>query len=102
MRLEVTHRFAIPLRDGFDYIAEPGNWPEYWPGLLRVQPGSLWRAPGDHARVVMRLLGRNVELDREAVLESNADGGEATFMAYVRQPCLHAGVRDEAVRVERT
>lgn len=47
MRLEVTHRFAIPLRDGFDYIVEPRNWPEYWPGLIRVQPGSRWRAPGE-------------------------------------------------------
>ena len=63
MRLEVTHRFAIPLRDGFDYIVEPRNWPEYWPGLIRVQPGSQWQAPGDRARVVMRLLGRNVELE---------------------------------------
>ena len=63
MRLEVTHRFAIPLRDGFDYIAEPRNWPEYWPGLIRVQPGSRWRAPGDRARVAMRLLGRIVELE---------------------------------------
>jgi polyketide cyclase/dehydrase/lipid transport protein len=63
MRLVVTHRFAIPLRDGFDYIVEPRNWPEYWPGLIRVQPGSRWRAPGDRARVVMRLLGRTVELE---------------------------------------
>jgi hypothetical protein len=63
MRVEVTHRFAIPLRDGFDYIVEPHNWPEYWPGLLRLQPGSRWRAPGDRARVVTRLLGRNVELE---------------------------------------
>src|SRR4051812_19964505 len=63
MRLEVTHRFAIPVRDGFDYIVEPRNWPEYWPGLIRVQPGSRWRAPGDRARVVMRLLGRTVELE---------------------------------------
>jgi hypothetical protein len=54
MRLEVTHRFAIPLRDGFDYIVEPRNWPEYWPGLIRVQRGSRWRAPGDRARVVRR------------------------------------------------
>jgi delta 1-pyrroline-5-carboxylate dehydrogenase len=37
MRLEVTHRFAIPLRDGFDYIVEPRNWPEYWPGLIRMR-----------------------------------------------------------------
>jgi Polyketide cyclase / dehydrase and lipid transport len=63
MRLELTHRFAIPLRDGFDYIVEPRNWPEYWPGLIRVQPESRWRAPGDRARVVMRLLGRTVELE---------------------------------------
>lgn len=63
MRLELTHQFAIPLRDGFDYIVEPRNWPEYWPGLIRVQPGSRWEAPGDRARVVMRLLGRSVELE---------------------------------------
>lgn len=63
MRLEVTHGFAIPLRDGFDYIVEPRNWPEYWPGLIRVQPGSRWRTPGDRVRVLMRLLGRTVELE---------------------------------------
>jgi hypothetical protein len=28
---------AIPLRDGFDYIVEPRNWPEYWPGLIRMR-----------------------------------------------------------------
>ena len=59
----MTHSFAVALGDGFDYIVEPRNWPEYWPGLVRVQPGSQWRAPGDRARVVMRLLGRSVELD---------------------------------------
>jgi Polyketide cyclase / dehydrase and lipid transport len=63
MRLEMTHRFAVPLREGFDYIVEPRNWPQYWPGIVRVQAGSRWRAPGDRARVVMRLLGRSVELE---------------------------------------
>jgi hypothetical protein len=63
MRLELTHRFAIPLQAGFDYIVEPSNWPDYWPGLMRVQVGSRWRAPGDRARVVMRALGRAVELE---------------------------------------
>jgi hypothetical protein len=63
MRLELTHHFAIPLRNGFDYIVEPRNWPEYWPGLIRVQSGSRWRAPGDRARVTMRLLGRTVDLE---------------------------------------
>lgn len=63
IRLELTHRFAVPLREGFDYIADPGNWPQYWPGLISVQPESRWQAPGDRARVVMRLLGRPVELE---------------------------------------
>ena len=63
MRLELTQRFPVPLHDGFDYIVDPGNWPAYWPDLIRVQPGSRWQAPGDRARVVMRLLGRPVELE---------------------------------------
>jgi uncharacterized protein YndB with AHSA1/START domain len=62
-RVELTHRFAVPLRDGFDYIVDPRNWPDYWPGLIRVEPGSRWQTPGDRARVVMRLLGRSVELE---------------------------------------
>jgi hypothetical protein len=63
MRLELTHRFATGLRDGFEYIVEPDNWPEYWPDLIRVQPGSRWQAPGDRTLVLMRLLGREVELE---------------------------------------
>jgi hypothetical protein len=63
MRLEVTHRFAIALSDGFEYIVDPGNWPQYWPDLICVRPGSRWRRPGDRAHVVMRLLGRDVELE---------------------------------------
>ena len=63
MRVELTHHFASPLRDGFAYITEPRNWPEYWPGLIRVEPGSRWQAPGDQARLTMRLLGRAVELE---------------------------------------
>ena len=63
MRLELTHCFARPLREGFDYIVEPRHWPEYWPGLIGVHPASRWRAPGDRARVVMCLLGRPVELE---------------------------------------
>ena len=62
-RVELTHRFAVPLRDGFDYIVDPHNWPEYWPDLIRIEPGSRWQTPGDRARVVMRLLGRSVELE---------------------------------------
>jgi hypothetical protein len=63
MRLELTRAFPVPLREGFDYIVDPGNWPAYCPGLIRVQPGARWREPGDRTGVVMRLLGRPVELE---------------------------------------
>jgi hypothetical protein len=107
----VTHRVAIPLRDGFDYIVEPRNWPGYWPGLVRVQPGSRWRAPGDRARVVMRLLGRTVELemtlrtfDRYRIIEytSVQQGLPACAMNVASQPpSMGRGSREQS-RAART
>ena len=63
MRVELTHHFASPLRDGFDYIIEPRNWPEYWPGPDPRGAGIALAGAGDRARVMMRLLGRAVELE---------------------------------------
>jgi hypothetical protein len=62
VRVERAHRFASPLGAGFDYITNIANWPSYWPGLVRVEPGSFWTTPGDTATLVIRLLGREVEL----------------------------------------
>jgi hypothetical protein len=67
VRVEVGHRFAVPLRDSYDYITDLEKWPEYWPGLVRVAPESRWSAPGDQARVVVRLLGRPVELEMSRI-----------------------------------
>ncbi len=61
-RVEVADRFAVTLRDGFDYITDIGNWPAYWPGLVRIEPGSRWSSAGDRARLVLRLLGRETEM----------------------------------------
>ena len=63
MRVEAEHRFPVSVRDGFEYITDLGRWPEYWPGLVRVEPGSHWREPGDQTRIVIRLLGREVPLE---------------------------------------
>jgi hypothetical protein len=63
VRIAARRRFDIPLREGFDYVTDPGNWPQFWPDLVRLEPGSRWRAPGDRARLVLRLLGRPVELE---------------------------------------
>jgi Polyketide cyclase / dehydrase and lipid transport len=61
-RVEHSHRFSTPLQAGFAFITDIANWPAYWPGLVRVEPGSRWAAPGDTATLVIRLLGREVEL----------------------------------------
>ena len=61
-RVEHTHGFSSPLQAGFAYITDIANWPAYWSGLVRVQPGSRWEAPGDTATLVIRLLRREVEL----------------------------------------
>jgi hypothetical protein len=62
VRIEHEHEFDVPLEEGFAYITSLANWPAYWPGIRRVEPGSRWQAPGDETRVVVRLLGRDVEL----------------------------------------
>ncbi len=62
IRIEHQQVFPTPIEQGFSAITDVGNWPAYWPGLVRVEPGSCWRSPGDRARVMLRLLGREVEL----------------------------------------
>ena len=62
IRIEREHHFATPVEAGFAFITDMSNWPRYWPGFVRIESGSRWSAPGDEARIVVRLLGREVEL----------------------------------------
>jgi hypothetical protein len=54
----------VSVEKGFEYITNVRNWRSYWPGLIEVRDEEWvsWSKPGDRARVVMRLLGRPVEL----------------------------------------
>jgi uncharacterized protein YndB with AHSA1/START domain len=62
IRVERERVFDVPVERGFAAITDIRNWERYWPSLVRVGPGSHWAAPGDRARVTVRLLGREVEL----------------------------------------
>lgn len=62
IRIEHEHDFAMLAEASFAFITDITNWPRYWPGFVRIESGSQWRAPGDEARIVVRLLGREVEL----------------------------------------
>lgn len=61
--IEARRRFPVSVEHGFDYITDVRNWPAYWPGLVRVDPSSAWADPGDRARLTIRLLGREVDLE---------------------------------------
>jgi hypothetical protein len=62
VRLAATKRFDVPVEQGFAYITDVKNWPKFWPGFVRLDPASRWGQAGDSARLVTRLLGREVEL----------------------------------------
>ena len=62
MRVELAHRYDVPVERGFAFITNTANWPRFWPGFVRLEPGSDWAAAGDGARLVTRLLGRDREL----------------------------------------
>jgi hypothetical protein len=61
-RVEAVHRFDVPVERGFAYITDTANWSSYWPGFVRLDAASRWGEPGDTARLVTRLLGREREL----------------------------------------
>jgi hypothetical protein len=63
VRIEVAHPFGVSVHEGFDYITESANWPAYWPRFVRLDPASRWRAPGDRARLTLRVLAREVDLE---------------------------------------
>ena len=67
IRIELERRLPVSVHDGFDYITDPVNWPEYWPRLVRIASASSWREPGDRARLALRMLRREVELEMELV-----------------------------------
>jgi uncharacterized protein YndB with AHSA1/START domain len=67
IRVELERRLPVSVHDGFDYITDPNNWPEYWPRLVRITSARQWREPGDRASLVLRMLRREVELEMKLV-----------------------------------
>ena len=61
-RISAARRYDVPVEHGFAFITNPENWSKFWPGYVRLEPGSRWRASGDEARLVTRLLVREREL----------------------------------------
>ena len=63
-RIEAAQGYHVPVERAFAFITNPANWSSFWPGYVRLQPGSRWASSGDTARLVTRLLGRGTLLPR--------------------------------------
>jgi uncharacterized protein YndB with AHSA1/START domain len=61
-RISASRRYDVPAERVFAFVTNTDNWSEFWPGYVRLQPGSRWNVSGDEARLVIRLLGREREL----------------------------------------
>lgn len=61
-RITAVRRYDLPVERGFGFITNTENWSRFWPGYVRLEPGSRWSARGDVARLVTRLFGREREL----------------------------------------
>jgi uncharacterized protein YndB with AHSA1/START domain len=62
MHIESSHRYDVPVERGFAFITDTANWSRFWPGYVRLEPGSSWGESGDTAVLVTRILGREREL----------------------------------------
>jgi len=64
-RVELTHTFPVSVGDAFAYITDTRNWKEFFPNFVRLHDSAhaKWDAPGDRVTVVIRLLGRDVEVN---------------------------------------
>lgn len=61
-RISAVRRYDAPVERVFAFVTNTENWSKFWPGYVRLEPGSRWRAAGDEARLAIRLLGREREL----------------------------------------
>ena len=59
MRIEGSRRYDVGVEQGFAFITDTANWSKFWPGFVRLEPESSWGAPGDTARLVTRIVGRD-------------------------------------------
>jgi uncharacterized protein YndB with AHSA1/START domain len=88
--VEASSTFPVDRETGFDYITDPANWANFWPGLVGIPDleRSRWQEPGDTMRLRMRLAGRLTDL--HMALE------QMTRPALVRYRTTQPGLPDAA------
>ena len=81
IRVEMAHTYPVSAGDAFAYITDTKNWKEFFPNFVRLHDAAhaKWDTPGDKVTVVIRLLGREVEVNM--TLEQYRKDNRVTYVS---------------------
>jgi hypothetical protein len=81
IRVEVTHTFPVSVGDAFAFITDTRNWKDFFPNFVRIRDPAYakWDTPGDEVTVIIRLLGRDVQL--KMTLEQYEQDRRVTYVS---------------------
>jgi hypothetical protein len=65
IRVDLTRTFPVPAGKAFAFITDTANWNAFFPNFIRLRDPlhAKWNAPGDMVTVVIRILGRAVDVN---------------------------------------
>ena len=65
--MKITYGAVLPLppQEAFTFVADPDNWPLFFPGVRRVAKDDDWGRVGGHARLTSVILGRALTMNLE-------------------------------------
>ena len=100
IRVELAHTFPVSPGDAFAYITDTTNWKEFFPNFVRLDDAAhaKWDTPGDMVTVVIRFLGREVQVNMK--LEEYQKDNRVTYVA-VNKVCPTPGMSDTSRRFPR-
>lgn len=65
--MKITYHAVLPLPpdEAFAFVADPLNWPLFFPGVRSVDKDVDWGHLGGHARLTSVILGRSLTMSLE-------------------------------------
>jgi Polyketide cyclase / dehydrase and lipid transport len=79
--VDLRHTFPVSVGDAFEYITDTRNWKVFFPHFVRLHDPAhaKWDTLGDRVTVVIRLLGRDVQVDM--TLEQYEKDGRVAYVS---------------------
>ena len=60
MKITYGTVIPLPLDEAFRFVADPLNWPTFFPGVRAVDKDDDWGSVGGNARLTTVVLGRSM------------------------------------------